>query len=89
MCEFEYRSWQGVLYGIFGDNDCQWFVAGRWFSTGTPVSSTNESDSHDIAVILLKVAINTITLTIIPNQQDNTNQITAKIYLQLQDRTTK
>ena len=33
------------------------------FSLGTPVSSTYKTDSHDIAVILLKVALNTITLT--------------------------
>jgi hypothetical protein len=37
------------------------FVSGRWFSPGTPVSSTNEADRHDIADILLKVALNTIT----------------------------
>jgi hypothetical protein len=27
---------------------CQWLVAGRWFSLGTPLSSTNKSDSHDV-----------------------------------------
>ena len=32
-------------------------------SPGTPVSSTNKTDSHDIAKLLLKVALNTITLT--------------------------
>jgi hypothetical protein len=37
-------------------------VAGGWFSPGTPVSSTNEIDCHDITDILLKVALNTITL---------------------------
>jgi hypothetical protein len=34
-----------------------------WFSLGTLVSSTNKTDHHDIAEILLKVAVNTITLT--------------------------
>jgi hypothetical protein len=29
---------------------------------GTPVSSTNKTDCHDITEILLKVALNTITL---------------------------
>jgi hypothetical protein len=33
---------------------------------GTPVSSTNKSDRHDIAEILLKVAFNTITPTVNP-----------------------
>jgi hypothetical protein len=37
-------------------------VAGLWFSPGTPVSSTNKTDCHDITEILLKVALNTITL---------------------------
>jgi len=41
------------------------FAAGRWFSPGTPISSTNKTDRHDIAEIVLKVALNTtITLTI-------------------------
>jgi len=31
-----------------------------WFSLGTPVSSTNKTDCHDISEILLKVALNTI-----------------------------
>jgi hypothetical protein len=37
-------------------------VHGRWFSPGTPVSSTNKTDHHNIAEILLKVALNTINL---------------------------
>jgi hypothetical protein len=32
---------------------------GRWFSLGTPVSSTTKTGCHDIAEILLKVALNT------------------------------
>jgi hypothetical protein len=32
----------------------------RWFSLGTPVSSTNKTDCHDITAIRLKVALNTI-----------------------------
>jgi hypothetical protein len=34
------------------------------FSVGTPISSNNNTDRHDIAEILLKVALNTITLEI-------------------------
>jgi hypothetical protein len=34
------------------------------FSPGTPVFSTNETDRHDIAEILLKVALNTISLNL-------------------------
>jgi hypothetical protein len=32
----------------------------RWFSPGTPVSSTNKTYRHNIAEILLKVELNTI-----------------------------
>jgi hypothetical protein len=35
--------------------------AGQCFSPGTPFSSTNKTDRHDITEILLKVAINIIT----------------------------
>jgi hypothetical protein len=38
-------------------------AAGQWFSPVTPVSSTNKTDLHDIAEILLKVVLNTTTLT--------------------------
>ena len=43
---------------------CQWLAAGQWFSLDTPVSSTNKTDCHDLTEILLKVAFNTITLTL-------------------------
>ena len=36
-------------------------MAGRWVSPGTAFSSTNKTERHDIAEILLKVALNTIT----------------------------
>jgi hypothetical protein len=32
---------------------------GRWFSPGTPASSTTKTGRHDIAEILLNVALNT------------------------------
>ena len=38
-------------------------MASRWFSPGTSVSSINKTDCHDINEILLKVALNTTTLT--------------------------
>ena len=42
-------------------------MTGWWFSPGTSVSSTNKTDCHDIAEILLKVALNTIKPTNQPN----------------------
>jgi hypothetical protein len=32
---------------------------GRWFSLGTPASSTTKTSHHDIAEILLKMVLNT------------------------------
>jgi hypothetical protein len=46
---------------------------GRWFSLGTPASSTTKTGRHDIAEILLNVALNKI------------NQINQSIFL-LQDK---
>jgi len=57
------RSWRGVLDTTLCDKVCQWHATGRWFSPGTPVSSTSKTDHHDIAELLLKVALNTINQT--------------------------
>ena len=46
------------------DEVCLWLATGRRFCSGTPVSSTNKPDRHDITEILLNVALNTITLTL-------------------------
>ena len=54
---------RGLLNTTLCDQICQWHAAGLWFSRGTPVSSTNKTDSYDITEILSKVALNTITLT--------------------------
>jgi hypothetical protein len=37
---------------------------GWWFSAGTPASSTTKTGRHDIAEILLKVALNTTIISI-------------------------
>ena len=47
------------------DKICQGLATGWWFSPGTPVSSTNKTDHHDITEILLKVALNTVTLALL------------------------
>ena len=42
------------------DKVCQLLAHGRWLSPGTPASSiTKKNGRHDIAEILLKVALNT------------------------------
>ena len=60
-CEFESRS---------GDTVCQWLATGQWFSPSTPVSSINKTDRHDIAEILVKVALNTINQSSVLNNDD-------------------
>jgi len=62
-CEFEPHSWRGVLDTTLCDKVCKWLARGLWFSPGTLVFFTNKTDHHNIAEILLKVALNTITLT--------------------------
>ena len=50
-CEYKPHWRRVVLDTILCDKVCQWLVTGRWFSLGTPVSSTNKTDHHDIAEI--------------------------------------
>ena len=45
------------------DKVCQWLATGRWFSPGASVSSTNKTERHYITEILLKMTLNTLTLT--------------------------
>ena len=52
-----------VLDTTLSDEVCQWLVAGKWFSPGIPISSTNKTDRHEITEILLKVELKTINRT--------------------------
>jgi hypothetical protein len=52
-----------VLDTTLCDKVCQRLAAGRWFSLGIPVSSTNKTDRHDITETLLKVALGTTKRT--------------------------
>jgi hypothetical protein len=45
------------------DKAYQLLAHGCWFSPGTPASSTTKTGRHDIAEILLKVALNTTNQT--------------------------
>jgi hypothetical protein len=56
------RFWRGVLDATLCDKVWHCLMAGRWFSPDTPISSTKKTDRHDISEVLLKVALNTITL---------------------------
>jgi len=50
------------------DKVSQLLAHSRWFSPGTPASSTTKTGRHDMTEILLKVALNTIKQT---NKQIN------------------
>jgi hypothetical protein len=52
---------RGVHDTTLYDKAWQRLATGLWISLGTLVSSTTKTDCHDIAEILLKVALNTIT----------------------------
>jgi hypothetical protein len=47
---------------LASDKDYQLLAHGRWFSPGTPASSTTITGRHDIAEILLKVAFYTMQI---------------------------
>ena len=74
---FQLYSWQAQVYKVplwvrtplrrsvlnttLCDKVCQWLTTGWWFS---PVSSTNKTERNNLTDILLKVALNTIDLTL-------------------------
>ena len=62
-CQFEPRSWRGVLDTAICYKVCQLLITGLCFLQCTPVSSTNKTDHQNISEILLKVALNTINQT--------------------------
>ena len=61
--KFESRSCRCVLDTTLCDTVCQWLAIGWWFSLGTPLSPINKTDRHDIAEILMTVALNIKTIT--------------------------
>jgi hypothetical protein len=52
---FDFWCFSATLY----NNKKQLLAHGRWFSPCTPASSTTKTGRHDIAEMLLKVALNT------------------------------
>ena len=57
------------------DKVYQLLAHGRWFSPGTPASTTTRTGRHDIAEILLKLALSTLNPSI--------NQYVRGLYLRL------
>ena len=56
LCKLQKRSTRPTTAS---DRVCQLLAHDRWFSLGTPASSTTKTGRHDIAEIVLKVALNT------------------------------
>jgi len=61
--DYKFYKLQKGFTGLAAASDkvYQLLAHGRWFSPGTPASSTTKTGRHDIAEILLKVALNTIS----------------------------
>jgi hypothetical protein len=60
LCKFQKRC---TGHAAACDTIYQLLAYRRWFSPGTPASSTTKIGRHDIAEILLKVALNTISVS--------------------------
>jgi hypothetical protein len=56
LCKLQKRC---TRFSTASDKVYQWLAHGQWFSPGTPASSTTKTGRHDIAEILLKVALST------------------------------
>ena len=56
LCKLPKRS---TRLAVASDKVYQLLAHGRWFSPGTPASSTTKIGRHGIAEILLKVALST------------------------------
>jgi hypothetical protein len=56
LCKLQKRC---TRLAAASDKVYQLLAHGWWFSPGTPASSTTKTGLHDIAEILLKVALNT------------------------------
>ena len=79
LCKLQKRC---TRLAAASDKVYQLLAHGRWFSQGTPASSTTKTGRHDIAEILLKVALNTKNQSI--NQTTNvgsSNPANCKVYL--------
>jgi hypothetical protein len=56
MFNIYYLAYSNKIAAAY-DKVYQLLAHGRWFSPGTPASSTTKTGRHDIAEILLKVAL--------------------------------
>ena len=63
------------------DKVYQLLAHGRWLSTGTSASSTTKTGRHDIAEILLKVALNTKNQSINQPKLISKNRTLCTVYI--------
>jgi hypothetical protein len=70
-----------VTSTVASDKVYQLLAHGRWFSSGTPVSSTTKTGGHDIAEILLKVALNTKIKSNLRHMETNLQIFIVCLYL--------
>jgi hypothetical protein len=67
-------------FAAASDKVCQLLAYGRWFSPDTPTFSTTKTGRHDIAEILLKVALSTKIQTLCCQRHSILTQINELIY---------
>jgi hypothetical protein len=84
VSEGRYSTTKGLLDTTLCDKVCQSLAAVRWFSPGTPVSSTNKTDLHDVTEIwvigtdciyIYSCKSNYNTITKVPNNNLNLHLI--------------
>jgi hypothetical protein len=69
LCKLQKRC---TRLAAASDNVYQLIAQGQWFSPSTPDSSTTKTDRHDIAEILLNVALRQQTINQSPQCGDTT-----------------
>ena len=67
IMKWKFKQWWSTILLISIKSYIMWYLSvscdRSWFSPVTPVFSINKTDPHDKTEILLKVVLNTITLT--------------------------
>ena len=59
ICTLYVYCTSSIMNTTASDKVYQLLAHGRWFPPGTPASSTTKTGCHDMAELLLKVALNT------------------------------
>jgi hypothetical protein len=81
-CEFEFRSWRGVLDTTLCNKVCQWIVAGRWYSTGALFPPPIKTNYYTITT---RTATNTVCSTIVISTVHSFSPMIYSLYVHIFD----